>query len=70
MKRIMLFLLVLFVMMAEVTVLSESATVPETELTSEMTVTSAAIVDGAMELAYGAKGKKFVNEASPRFHCP
>jgi Raf kinase inhibitor-like YbhB/YbcL family protein len=70
MKRIMLFLLVLFVMTAEVTVLSESATVPETELTSEMTVTSAAIVDGAMELAYGAKGKQFVKRSIPSLSLP
>ncbi|NMD37562.1 MAG: YbhB/YbcL family Raf kinase inhibitor-like protein [Christensenellaceae bacterium] len=62
MKRIILFLLVIFIIMAQLTVFSESSTVPETETLTEMTVTSTGIIDGALDLPYGAKGEQFIKK--------
>lgn len=70
MKRNILFLLVMIVMMAELSVLSESAAIPEAAPIPDMTVTSAAIVDGALQLPYGAKGKQFVNGYIPSLSIP
>lgn len=68
MKRIIPFLLVLSVLLSGLTAFSESAAEP-TPL-PEMTVTSAAIVEGALGLPYGAKGEQFVKKNIPSLSPP
>lgn len=70
MKRIILFFLVILVMTVQSAAFSESANMPEPAPPEEMTVTSAAIVDGALGLPYGAKGKQFVKKTIPSLSPP
>ena len=68
MKRIIPLLLVLSILMSGLTALSESAAEPAP--LPGMTVTSAAITDGAMGLPYGAKGKQFIKKSIPSLSLP
>ena len=70
MKRIILCVLVILVMMTGQAALSESAATTGPAPLAEMTVTSAAIIDGALGLPYGAKGEQFVEEFIPSLSPP
>lgn len=70
MKRIILCVLVILVMMTGLAALSESAAATGPAPLAEMTVTSAAIIDGALGLPYGAKGEQFIEEFIPSLSPP
>lgn len=70
MKRTILFILIIIIIMAELSALAESVALPDTTQISDMTLTSTAIIDGALGLPYGAKGKQFIKKTIPSLSPP
>ena len=68
MKRTILFILIIIIIMAELSALAESVALPDTTQISDMTLTSTAIIDGALGLPYGAKGKQFIKNNTLFLH--